>query len=167
MNAVLKAAAQVVLYVAFGAAIGYFSRYPVYQVLPEGQALVRLSFSHGAQPVSPCRERTPEELAKLPPNMRLAKECPRERAAIRVEVEMDGEPLYRITAQPSGLAKDGAATVYRRLPVDAGRHSFKARLSDNPEGRFNYTAERTIDLAAGRALLIDFSAREGGFVFRH
>ncbi len=167
MNAVLKGGAQVLLYVAFGAVIGWFSRYPVYQVLPEGQALVRLSFTHGAQPVSACRERTPEELAKLAPNMRVVRECPRERAQILVEVEMDGQPLYRIAAPPSGLAKDGVATVYRRLPVDAGRHSFKARLSDNAEGRFNYTAEQTIELAAGRSLLIDFSAREGGFVFRY
>ena len=84
MNPVLRYAAQVVLYVAFGAALGYFSSYPVFQALPPDRALVRLSFSHGAQPIAPCHERTPEELAKLPPNMRVSKVCPRERSPVKV-----------------------------------------------------------------------------------
>jgi len=50
--------------------------------------------------------------------------------------------------------------------VPAGRHEIRARLSDNAQGEFNYVAERTIELAAGRVLLIDFNATAGGFVFR-
>jgi hypothetical protein len=167
MRRVLRFVGQVVLYVAFGAAIGWFSRYPVYQVLPDDHALVRLSFSHGAQPKQPCRQRTAEELAKLAPNMRAAEVCARERSPVRVQVEMDGRPLYDIVAPPTGLAKDGAANVYRRLAVAAGTHRFVARLSDSPDGAFRYQREATIELPAGRALLIDFVASEGGFVFRH
>ena len=100
MNAILRYSAQLVLYVAFGAALGYFSSYPVFQVLPPGEALVRLSFSHGAQPVAPCRERTPEELAKLAPNMRVKLVCPRERSPVKVEIDMDGTPLYRCLITP-------------------------------------------------------------------
>jgi hypothetical protein len=83
-----------------------------------------------------------------------------------VEIELDGRPLYRIVAPPAGLTSDGASTVYRRLAVPAGRHEIRARLSDNAQGEFNYVAERTIELAAGRVLLIDFNATAGGFVFR-
>ena len=167
MNTILRYAAQVALYVAFGAAIGYFSSYPVFQVLPPGQALVRLSFSHGAQPIAPCHERTPEELAKLPPNMRVKQVCPRERAAVRVEIEMDGKPLYAITAPPAGLRHDGVSTVYRRLPVVAGKHEFTARLADGPDGKFTHVARATIDLAPGKVLVIDFNAGKGGFLFVH
>lgn len=167
MSAILRYAAQVALYVAFGAALGYFSSYPVFQVLPPGQALVRLSFSHGAQPVAPCHDRTPEELAKLAPNMRVKTVCPRERSPVEVEIEMDGAPLYQITARPAGLKRDGAATVYRRLPVVAGKHVFKARLADGPDGKFTYVAEATIDLEPGKVLLIDFNAGKGGFLFVH
>ena len=167
MNAIFRYGAQAALYVAFGAAIGYFSSYPVFQVLPPDQALVRLSFSHGAQPVSPCRERSDEELAKLAPNMRVKKVCPRERSPVKVEIEMDGKPIYEITARPAGLKRDGAATVYRRLPVVAGKHVFKARLADGPDGEFTYVAEATIDLAPGKVLLIDFNAGKGGFQFVH
>jgi hypothetical protein len=163
----LRYVVQAALYVAFGAAIGYFSSYPAYEVMPPDQALVRLSFSHGAKPIGPCRERTDEELAKLAPNMRVKLDCPRERSPVRVEIEMDGRPLYDLVAQPVGVRRDGASTVYRRLPVPAGRHEFKARLSDTPDGRFGYTAEKVVELAPGRVLLIDFNAGQGGFVFRH
>jgi hypothetical protein len=159
-------AVQLLLYVAFGAALGYFSSYPVYEVMPPDQALVRLSFSHGAKPIAPCRERTDEELAKLAPNMRVKLVCPRERSPVKVEIEMDGKLLYDIVAPPAGIRRDGASTVYRRLPVPAGRHEFKARLSDTPDGRFGYSAAEVVELAPGRVLLIDFNAGQGGFLFR-
>lgn len=166
MNAPARFAVQGVLYAAFVAFVGYFANAPTYQALAPGDALVRLSFSHGAQRKEPCRKRTAEELAKLSPNMRAPLDCPRERASVIVELEMDGQLLYRIVAPPTGLARDGASTVYRRLAVKAGRHDFRARLSDNASGEFDYVAERSIDLGAGRALLIDFNAGQGGFLFR-
>ncbi len=167
MNAAARYAIQAVLYAAFAAFVGYFATAPVFEHLAPGEALVRLSFSHAAQRNEPCRNRTPEELAKLAPNMRAKEVCPRARSPVTVEIELDGKPLYRIVAPPAGLAADGASTVYRRLTVPAGRHEVRARLSDNAQGEFNYVAERTIELAAGRVLLIDFNATEGGFVFRH
>lgn len=166
MNAAARYAAQGVLYAAFVAAVGYFASAPAYRHIAPGEALVRLSFIHAAQRKEPCHSRTPEELAKLPPNMRAQTVCPRERANVIVELEMDGKPLYRVVAAPSGLGKDGAATVYRRLVVGAGPHRFRARLADDVKGAFAYSAERDIDIGAGRVLLIDFNAAAGGFVFK-
>lgn len=166
MRAPARYAVQAALYAAFVAFVGYFANAPRYQHLAPDEALVRLSFTHGAQSKEPCRKRTPEELARLPPNMRAPLDCPRERAPVVVELEMDGRLLYRIVAPPAGLARDGASTVYRRLTVKAGRHEFRVRLSDNAKGEFNYAAERSIELTPGKALLIDFSVREGGFLFR-
>jgi hypothetical protein len=166
MKSVARYAAQVLLYVAFGAALGYFSSYPVYEVMPADQALVRLSLTHGAKPIAPCRERTDAELAKLPPNMRVSLDCPRERAPVKVEIEMDDKLLYEIVARPAGIRRDGPSTVYRRLQVPAGRHEFKVRLSDTPDGKFGYRAEEVVELPPGRVLLIDFNAGKGGFLFR-
>lgn len=167
MNAVTRYAAQGVLYGAFVAAVGYFSSAPAYRHIAPDQALVRLSFSHAAQRTQPCHERTPEELAKLAPNMRAQRVCPRERGDVTVELEMDGKLLYRIVAAPSGLRKDGAATVYRRFVIGAGPHHFRARLADDAGGKFKYMAERSVEIGAGRALLIDFNAAAGGFVFKY
>jgi hypothetical protein len=166
VNAAVRYGVQGLLYGAFVAFIGYFSSAPAYRHLAPGQALVRLSFSHAAQRLQPCRPRTPQELDRLPPNMRASLDCPRERASVVVELELDGAPRFRIVVPPSGLGKDGAATVYRRLVVPAGLHRIRARLSDNAQGEFKYSADRAIEIGAGRVLLIDFSAAQGGFVFR-
>ena len=68
---------QALCYAAFVAFVGYFSTSPSYVHLPAGEALVKLSFQHAGQRKVPCRERTPEELAKLAPNMRAAQDCRR------------------------------------------------------------------------------------------
>lgn len=165
MTRILRYVAQAVLYAAFVAFIGYFSTSPRYAHLPPGEALLKLSFSHAGARKEPCRERTAEELAKLAPNMRAQTVCARERAPVVVEVALDGAPLFRVVAPPSGLAKDGASTVYRRVPVTAGQHRISARLADGPDGSFAYRSDTTVDLAAGRVVVIDFDPTKGGFVF--
>jgi hypothetical protein len=162
----LRIAFQLVLYVPLMAAIGYFSSFPKFTQVPENQALLRLSLVHAAERLHECRTRTPEELAKLAPNMRAALECPRERAPVRVEIELDGQVVYRSEERPAGLKRDGAAAVYHRMTVPAGSHRIVARLRDRASGDFNFVREQTLDLAAGASLVIDFSAAQGGFVFK-
>jgi hypothetical protein len=157
---------QAVCYAAFFAIVGYFATSPAYVHLPAGEALVKLSFQHAGQRKEACRERSPEELAKLAPNMRVAQVCPRERAPVSVEVEMDGKPLFSVVAPPSGLSKDGASTVYRRIAVPAGRHTFVAKMKDTADGGFGFVADRALDLKPGRVLVIDFDGKEGNWVFR-
>jgi hypothetical protein len=161
----LRYAAQGLLYVPFMAAIGYFSTDPPYRHLEPDQALVRLSIRHAGERREECRERTPEELAKLPPNMRAPLICPRERVPVTVELEMDGKLLLRTTAPPSGLARDLASIVYWRQPVAAGPHRFVARLNDRRTEGFSHVAEATVTLEPGDALVIDFQAEQGGFLF--
>jgi hypothetical protein len=98
--------------------------------------------------------------------MRAAFDCPRERSDVKVEVEMDGKVIYAISAHPSGLRHDLPSTVYRRLDVPAGRHTFRARLADTSDGAFRHHGEASVDLAPGRVLVIDFVASRGGFEFR-
>ncbi|MCC6196589.1 MAG: hypothetical protein IT518_19210 [Burkholderiales bacterium] len=165
MPSAAKYGLQAIAYLAFVAFVGYFSTSPPYEPLPPGDAVVKLSLRHSGQRKEPCRERTPEELAKLAPNMRAASVCPRERANVVVDVTMNGQPLFAVVAPPTGLSKDGASTVYRRIAVPAGEHRFTARLADTKDGKFSHTAERTVTLKPGRVLVIDFDAQSGGFVF--
>jgi hypothetical protein len=157
---------QALCYAAFIAVVGTFATSPRYRHLEPGRAVVKLSFQHAGQLKQPCRERSAEELAKLAPNMRAASVCPRERANVEVDVAMDGKPLFTLVAPPSGLARDGASTVYRRFEVPAGAHSFVAKLKDSASGDFGYVQERAVDIPAGRVLVIDFDAKEGGWKFR-
>lgn len=158
---------QALAYAVFAAVIGYFSTSPSYRQLGDNEAIVKLSFSHSAQLKQACRERSEAELAKLAPNMRARLDCPRERATVLVELDMDNKPLYRIDTPPTGLRRDGAATVYRRLAIPAGRHQFRARLADGPDGAFNYHRDASVDLAPGQVLIVDFLTGSGGFLFMH
>lgn len=161
----VRYALQILAYGAFATTVAYFSTSPPYRLRGDDSALVKLSFSHSAQLVQACRERSEAELAKLAPNMRTKMDCPRQRADVLVELDMDGKPLYRISTPPTGLRQDGAATVYRRLEIPAGHHRFQARLADGPDRAFNFAREIDLDLAPGQVLIVDFLTGEGGFVF--
>lgn len=148
---------QVLLYAAFALAIGVFSRWPTYRPLPEGQALIKLSFSHSGKPISECRPQTADELARLPPNMRAPLRCPRERSPIVVELDVDGAGVVRHAAQPSGLSKDGASSIYRRVPVAAGTHRVAVRMKDDVRSTgFNHVREASVTLAPAQILVVDF-----------
>lgn len=166
MNAAMRVIGQALLYGLFAAAIGYFSTSPAYTHLQPGEALLKLSFTHGAQRVGECRERSDEELAKMPPNMRIRQDCPRRRAPVIVELELDGALLLHAILPPSGLSGDGSASVYRRFVIPAGEHRLSARLSDNARGEFNYRAEQTLSLKPAQVVVVEFHAA-GGFQFRH
>ena len=96
----LRFAAQLALYAPLMAILAYFSTEPRFSVVAPDEALVRVSFIHATQRRQACRERTPEELAKLAPNMRAALDCPRERSPLLVEVELDGKLVLRREVQP-------------------------------------------------------------------
>lgn len=162
----LRFAAQLLLYVPLMVLIGYFSTRPTFSVIAPGEALLRLSFTHAAERVHACRKRSPEELAKLPPNMRTPLDCPRERVPVRVSLQLDGREIFARTVPPAGLHHDGDATVYFRTPVPAGQHRIVVRMGDRPGDDFEYSKDATIDFAPGSAWVIDFDGARGGFVLR-
>jgi hypothetical protein len=166
MNPVLRYGLQAALYGAFAATLGFFSTSPAFEPLPPGHALIRLSLNHAGQRKVACRTRTPEELAKLAPNMRAAEDCSRERAPVRVKVDLDGVAMAEIVAQPAGLSRDGASVAYRRIPVSAGTHRLRVSLADDAAGTFDRTREEEVHLAPGRVLVIDFEPGKGGIVLR-
>jgi hypothetical protein len=162
----LVVAAQALFYGLFAFIIGYFSTSPAYTHLEPGKALIKLSFSSHGEFVTECRERTPEELAKLAPNMRAAKVCPRERSPIRVRIDLDGAPLFEGAAAPAGLSKDGTSTLYKRFEVAAGEHLLSVKMNDNVRIQdFNYVKEERLTLKPAQILVIDFRKDHGGIFF--
>lgn len=167
MNNWARLLGQAALYALFALTLAVFSRWPVYQHLPPDQALFKLSFSHQGQRLGECIEQSADELAKLPPNMRAPKRCPRERSPLRVQVEIDGSVVHEQTAQPSGLSRDGASAVYQRLPVSAGKHRVTVRLNDdvNQPG-YNYELEREVELQPAQIIVIDFDSERKRITLR-
>ena len=119
--------------------IGFFATQPAYTYLAEDQALLKLSFSHAGQPLKPCRRYTHEELGQTKFSERSATSCERGRWPVYVELDLDGEPLYRGDHEPAGLWNDGPSAVYARFEVPAGRHRLDVRLRDDgADSGFNY-----------------------------
>ena len=156
---------QMVLYGAFAAFIGYFATSPVYRQIGDDVALIKLSMSHlGGRE---CRKRSAEELAKLPPNMRAPLECPRERSDIRLQLELDGKPMFEAVMHPTGLSKDGVSTVYKRFEVKAGSYRIAVKMNDNlVNPGFNYIKEAQVTLKPAQVLVIDFNPDKGGLFFQ-
>ncbi len=160
-------AARVLAYGAFAASIGVFSQWPTYSHLAPDRALIKLSLVHHGQRLHECRPLSPEELAKLPPTMRMPTDCPRERAPLTVEVEIDGARVLRKTAEPTGLSRDGAASIYERLEIGAGTHEIAVRFTDSPrEHGFDYERIETVALSPAQILVIDFDAERGGILLQ-
>lgn len=154
-------------YAAFAAGLVVFSVWPGYRPLPGGQALVRLSMRVSGDIVGACRTVAAPELSRLPPNMRSAEICPRERAPVRVELSLDGRSLVDETVAPRGLARDGAAVIYRRIAVAAGEHRIAVRVDpDATRPGIVHEAEQLLTLAPGALLTIDFDRSRGGVVLQ-
>ncbi len=167
MSKVAKPILQLVTYLVFAAFVGYLSASPAYDYGSAGSASVKLSLSHAANRVKPCVRLTPQQIADLAPNMRVAEKCERERLPLTVELEFDGEVVIHLEAPPSGLWADGPASVYERFDVEPGEYAVTARLrdSDRSEG-WDYTQTENVTLEAGRYFTVTFRANAGGFNFR-
>ncbi len=163
---VLRGAALFVLLFAVAGAASLLSDRPFYHPIPPGSAVVTLTFTHSAERTTPCRRFTPEEIARMPPNMRRTADCPRGRLPVLVELDLDGRPLLHEALPPTGLSGDGPSHIYHRFVLPAGEYDIKVRLRDTrrTEG-FDYELEQRVVLAPERNLVIDFRP-ESGFVFR-
>jgi len=167
MIAILRIGGQFLVIVALFAAVAAFSDRPVYRQTPVGSAIVMLSFVHGSDRRAECRRLTPEEIAKLPPNMRRVEDCPRRRRPLDVELDVDGRTVYRASLPPTGIAGDGPSKVYERFVLPAGRHDLAVRMRDTPRSEgFDHERSERVELAVDQLFVIDYRAANGEFVFR-
>lgn len=166
MNNAARYIGQGFAYVAFILFVGALSSAPTYQHLADDQATIKLSLRHAGQLLGECRQRTREEMADLPANMRAPEICPRERSALLLELDVNGDNVYAEELPPRGLHGDGRATVYRRLTVPAGQVDIQVRLKDDMrEASFQYQQEHSQILAPAQILVIDFDEQASRFEF--
>lgn len=161
-NKPLRFLLQAINYTVFMALVWYFATSPSIKIIADDEAMITVAFSHAGQLREPCRRLTQEELNKLPPNMRKAEDCPRERSPVKIEIELDGEKLYSETLQPPGLFEDGGVDVYYRKKIPAGVHRLSLKMNDSVriEG-FNHNLDREIDVPPAQILLVGFENKSG------
>lgn len=167
MSKVVSIVFQVALFAAFGVFVGWFATMPPYQYADAGVASVKVSLSHAADRVEPCVQLTPEQIAELAMNMRRTEACERERLPLNVEIDIDGETVLALRAEPTGLWNDGPSSVYERFDVAPGPHRVTARLRDTARADgWDYTDSADVVLEPGRYFTVTFKAETGGFNFR-
>lgn len=163
----LRIVGQFIVIAALFVAVAAFSDWPVYRQTPRGSAVVMLTFVHGADRKSECRRLSPEEIQKLPPNMRRVQECPRGRRPVYVELDLAGKTVFQASLPPTGIAGDGPSKVYERFVVPAGSYEIAVRMRDTPRtDGFDHERRATVALTADQLFVIDFRTESGEFVFR-
>ncbi len=167
MHNAMRFVLQLVNYAIFMTLVWYFSFSPAFRQLEPDQAVVTLAFAHAGAHREECRTLSPEELAKLPPNMRLQTDCPRERSPITVDLLLDGKLVISETAEPPGLYSDQGVDVYRSVKVPVGEHQLAVKMNDDMriEGP-TYTHEQTVTLTPAQLLVIDFDSDARKFVVK-
>jgi hypothetical protein len=158
----LRLAGQFIVIATLFTGVAALSDWPTYGQIPKNTGVVMLTFVHGADRKGECRRLTPEEIAKLPPNMRRVQDCPRGRRAIYVELDVDHASL-----PPTGIAGDGPSRVYQRFVLPAGKHDLAVRMRDTArtEG-FDRERRDSVELSPDQMLVIDYRPESGSFVFR-
>jgi len=163
----LRIAGQFLVIAALFVAVAAFSDWPVYRQISRGSAIVMLSFVHGADRKAECRLLTPEEIQKLPPNMRRVQEGPRARRPVYVELDLGGKTVFQANLPPTGIAGDGPSKVYERFVVPVGKHDIAVRMRDTPRtDGFDHERKAVVTLVEDQLFVIDFRAESGEFVFR-
>lgn len=163
----MRFALQALNYAIFMTLVWYFSFSPPFRQLAPDQAVITLAFAHAGERRKECRTLGPEELANLPPNMRLQMDCPRERSPITVDLLLDGKPAIEEVANAPGLYEDQGVDVYRSVKVSAGEHHLKVTMNDSVriEGS-THTHEQTVTLAPAQLLVVDFDSDTHKFVVK-
>ena len=158
---------QFAVIIALFAGVAAFADWPRYRQTPPDTGIVVLTFVHSADRRAECRRLTPEEIAKLPPNMRRVQDCPRARRPIYVELDVGDAVAYRASLPPTGIAGDGPSRVYQRFVLPVGEYDVAVRMRDTPrtEG-FDRERKGRIVLGPDQMLVIDFRPESGGFVFK-
>ena len=167
MKNVLLWTGRFAVVLALFSGVAWLSDRPVYRQIPSDSAVMLLTFVHGADRRSECRRLRPEEIAKLPANMRRVEDCPRARRPLYVELEIDGRTIYHANLPPSGIAGDGPSRVYHKVVLPAARYDVAVRMRDTPRaGGFDHERRETVQLADKQMFVIDYRPESGDFIFR-
>jgi ferredoxin/coenzyme F420-reducing hydrogenase delta subunit len=160
----MRPALQLLFAVAGAMAIVALSGQPMFARYAPDTAMLTLSFSHATARRQPCRTRSIDELARLSPHMRSPQDCARGRVPLHVELRIDGKVARTLVVEPGGLAGDGPAAVYARVPLAAGRHHVALSMRDTARADgFDHRFEREFELAPRRNATVDFRPDAGGF----
>ena len=139
-------------------------------VYPEDHGVVRLAWSLRPERLETCRERTPDELARLPQHMRQKTVCEGAAAEYDLTVRRNGEVVAQQRVQGGGWRHDRRLYVLHDIEVPRGASQIEVQFErvgggaaanagplqpDQAPAHLSFS-ER-LDLAAREVVLITYS----------
>ncbi len=159
---VMQRLAQLLFFSALMVFAGYFSDSPAYQLLESGQTELKLVVRHSGNIIGECRALDTGEIAALAPNMRRPMVCPREKAPMRVELDLNNKREFTETITPSGLHDDGVLALFRKFTLDSGDLILHLRITENPDaGGLPRDYEKQFQVDAHSTLIVEYT--DSGF----
>jgi hypothetical protein len=133
-----------------------------YALPPSAASELVLSFKHPGAIEQHCRDRTPEELQKLPPHMRQPQVCERGRVWVRMRAFLDGRRVLDRKYEPKGLWDDGNSLALERIPVSPGSHVVRVELGDTGDADdWNHVSEERLAFSARESRVVTFDKVDG------
>jgi ferredoxin/coenzyme F420-reducing hydrogenase delta subunit len=157
---VLQYAAAFALAVALAVVTFAFSNLP-YRTPHLAQPELIVSFNHSGDLLE-ARKLTKEELASRLPHMRNQVNVSRERAPVRLRVQVDGQTVFDESFQPKGFSRDGPSMAVARLPIPAGPHHVRVELGDSADpGAWTKQWNATVEFQESRSRVVLFDTKNG------
>jgi ferredoxin len=133
-----------------------------YALPPSASSELVVSFKHPGAVEQRCRDRTPEELQKLPPHMRQPQLCERRRVWVRMRAFVDGRSVVDRRYEPKGVWDDGNSLALERVPVEPGPHAIRVEIGDTADDNdWDHVAEQRLDFAARASRVVTFDKVDG------
>ena len=89
---------------------------------------LRLAWSARPERIEKCRQRTEEELARLPQHMRQPLACEGTTAAYRLQVRVDGALVFERVVRGGGLRQDRSLYVFHEVTLEPSDTTLEVRL---------------------------------------
>ena len=151
---------QAAFFAVFFIPLAKLTSTPSYHVHEQGTAVIKLAFRHAGVAIGECETIHGAGIERASVEQLRNSLCSRERSPLELELILDGETLYRELVHPTGLNKDGVASVYARFVVPAGRHEIALAMRDDVVADApNWILQHEVELAQAEVLVIGF--REG------
>ena len=114
--------------------LGAASRAP-WTVSPADLALLRLSWRVQSESAEECRPLSEEEKADLPVHMRVPEVCEARAIPYLLQATIDGSGAVSDTVHGAGAREDRPITIFREIPLTAGRHDVRITFAPISGGR--------------------------------
>ena len=137
-----------------------FSNLP-YRTPDSSEPELVVSFNHSGAILDP-RKLTKEELARRLPHMRAQVNVTRERWAVRLRVQVDGQIALDQSYRPKGLSHDGPSMALAHLPMKPGSHQVLVELADTADpDKWTLRWSDTVGFRESQARVVLFDTKTG------